>query len=111
MRYPVKADGSVGPGSLFTEGDGIGDGMKTDAQGNLYSSGPLTGVVRITSPAGRLLGLLHLPKAGDREPSKLICASALAFGGDDAKTLYITACDDVYAIRLKSPGLLEGPAH
>ena len=109
MRYPVKADGSVGPRSLFTEGDGIGDGMKTDARGNLYSSGPLTGTVRITSPTGKLLGVLHLPKPGDREPSKLICASALAFGGDDAKTLYITACDDVFAIRLKSPGLLEGP--
>ena len=109
MRYPVKPDGSVGPGSLLTEGEGIGDGMKTDAQGNLYSTGPLTGTVRITSPAGKLLGVLHLPKPGDREPSKLICASALAFGGDDAKTLYITACDDVYAIRLRSPGILEGP--
>ena len=111
MRYPVKADGSVGPGSLFTEGDGIGDGMKTDALGNLYSSGPLTGTVRITSPTGKLLGVLHLPKLGDAEPRKLICASALAFGGDDAKTLYITACDDIYSIKLRSPGLLEGPAH
>ena len=110
MRYPVKADGSVGPGELFTEGDGIGDGMKTDAAGDLYSSGPLTGTVRITSPTGKLLGVLHLPKAGDVEPRKLICASALAFGGDDAKTLYITACDDVFAIRLRSPGRLEGPA-
>jgi gluconolactonase len=110
FRYPVRPDGSVGPGSLFTEGDGIGDGMKTDAAGNLYSTGPLAGVVRITSPEGKLLGLLHLPKAGDAEPRKLICASALAFGGDDAKTLYITACDDVYAIKLKSPGRLEGPA-
>ncbi|HEY5412858.1 MAG TPA: SMP-30/gluconolactonase/LRE family protein [Caulobacteraceae bacterium] len=110
LRYPIKADGSTGPGSLFTEGDGIGDGMKTDARGNLYSSGPLTGTVRITSGAGKLLGVLHLPKTGDKEPSKLICASALAFGGDDAKTLYITACDDVFAIRLRSPGLLEGPA-
>ena len=110
LRYPVKADGRVGPGSLFTEGEGIGDGMKTDAKGNLYSSGPLTGTVRITSLAGKLLGVLHLPKPGDQEPTKLICASALAFGGDDAKTLYITACDDVFAIRLKSPGLLEGRA-
>ncbi len=110
IRYPVWADGGVGPGSLFTEGDGIGDGMKTDARGDLYSSGPLTGTVRITSPAGKLLGLLHLPKTGDTEPRKLICASALAFGGDDARTLYITACDDVFAIRLRSPGVLEGPA-
>ncbi len=110
MRYPIKADGGVGPGSLFTEGEGIGDGMKTDAKGNLYSTGPLTGTVRITSPTGKLLGLLHLPKGGDTEPRKLICASALAFGGDDAETLYITACDDIYAIKLKSPGRLEGPA-
>ncbi|MBT2187356.1 SMP-30/gluconolactonase/LRE family protein [Sphingobium nicotianae] len=110
MRYPVKADGSVGPGTLFTQGPGIGDGMKTDAKGNLYSTGPMPGIVRITDPTGKLLGLLHMPTVGNREPTKLICASAMAFGGDDAKTLYITACDDVYAIDLKSPGLLEGPA-
>ena len=110
MRYPVLADGSVGPGVLFTEGEGIGDGMKTDAAGNLWSTGPLTGTVRITSPAGKLLGVLHLPKPGNAEPAKLICASALAFGGDDARTLYITACDDVYALRLRAPGRLEGPA-
>ncbi len=110
MRYPVRPDGSVGPGTVFTEGDGIGDGMKTDAAGNLYSTGPMTGTVRITAPSGKLLGILHMPRpAADAEPRKLICASALAFGGDDAKTLYVTACDDIYAIRLKSPGRLEGP--
>jgi len=37
MRYPVNADGSVGPGELFTHGAGIGDGMKTDRAGNLWS--------------------------------------------------------------------------
>ena len=110
MRYPVLADGSVGPGSLFTEGEGIGDGMKADAAGDLWSTGPLTGTVRITSPAGKLLGVLHMPRPGDEEPAKLICASALAFGGDDARTLYVTACDDVYAIPLRAPGRLEGPA-
>lgn len=110
MRYPVKADGSVGPGEVFTEGDGIGDGMKTDPQGNLWSTGPMPGIVRITAPTGKLLGLLHMPRLGNAEPKRLICASALAFGGDDAKTLYVTACDDVYAIPLRSAGQLEGPA-
>ncbi|WP_404713883.1 SMP-30/gluconolactonase/LRE family protein [Sphingomonas sp. MMS24-J13] len=110
IRYPVRPDGSVGAGTLFTQGEGIGDGMKTDARGNLYSTGPLTGSVRITSPAGKLLGILRMPKPGDAEPARLVCASALAFGGDDAKTLYITACDDIYAVPLKSPGILEGPA-
>jgi gluconolactonase len=110
MRYPVKADGSLGPGELFTHGHGIGDGMKADRRGNIYSTdGPL-GIVRITSPAGKPLGLLNLPTRGDAEPQQTICASALAFGGDDAKTLYVTACDIIYSIRLKEPGILEGPA-
>lgn len=109
MRYPIQADGTVGPGEMFTRGPGIGDGMKTDPQGNVYSTGPMPGIVRVTSPSGKLLGLLHMPTTGNREPKRLICASALAFGGDDAKTLYVTACDDVYAISLKSPGRLEGP--
>jgi gluconolactonase len=51
MRYPVNSDGSVGPGTLFTHGSGIGDGMKTDGAGNLWSTDALPGTVRITSPA------------------------------------------------------------
>ena len=38
MRYEVKPDGSLGPGSLFTQGPGIGDGMKVDTLGNVYST-------------------------------------------------------------------------
>jgi gluconolactonase len=108
MRYPVNADGSVGAGELFTHGSGIGDGMKTDRAGNLWSADALPGTVRITAANGRLLGLLHLPTLGDAEPRKTTCASSVAFGGDDAKTLYITACEYIYAIALKSPGILEG---
>ncbi len=110
MRYPVKADGSIGPGELFTHGHGIGDGMKADRRGNIYSTDGVLGIVRITSPAGKPLGLLNLPTRGDAEPQQALCASAMAFGGNDAKTLYITACDVIYAIRLKEPGILEGPA-
>jgi gluconolactonase len=110
MRYPILADGDAGPGEVFVDGPGIGDGMKTDPNGNVYSTGPYPGVVQITSPQGKVLGLLHMPTNGNKEPQRLICASALAFGGDDAKTLYVTACDDIYAIDLKSPGRLQGPA-
>ena len=111
MRYAVNADGSVGPGELFTHGSGIGDGMKTDRAGNLWSTEPVPGTVRITSPTGQLLGLLHMPTPGDAEPRKTTCASSLAFGGDDAKTLYVTACEQIYAIQLRAPGILEGPAN
>ncbi len=109
MRYPLQADGSVGLGELFTHGPGIGDGMKTDRAGNLWSTQPLPGTVRITAPSGKLLGLIYLPTTGDAEPRKSLCASSLAFGGDDAKTLYIAACEHIYAIELRAPGILQGP--
>jgi gluconolactonase len=108
FRYEVKADGSLGPGSLFTQGPGIGDGMKVDTLGNVYStSGAGPGIVRITSPAGTLLGYLNLPIVGG-EPKKQICATNVAFGDLDARSLYVTACDHVYRIRLKVAGVMPG---
>jgi len=104
MRYEVRPDGSLGPGELFTEGAGIGDGMKTDALGNLYStSGAGPGIVRITAPDGTLLGTLNLPIDG-HEPKRQICATNVAFGAPDGRSLFITACDDVYRIRLEVAG-------
>lgn len=104
MRYPVNADGSLGEGELFTEGPGIGDGMKTDTLGNVYStSGAGPGIVRITAPDGTLLGLLNLPIDGS-EPKRQICATNVAFGDRDRKSLYITACDVVYRISLEVAG-------
>src|SRR5690606_17169511 len=38
MRYDIQADVSLGEGTVFTEGRGIGDGMKTDTLGNVYST-------------------------------------------------------------------------
>ena len=109
MRYEVKPDGSLGPGSVFTEGVGIGDGMKVDVRGNIYStSGAGPGIIRITSPAGTLLGTLNLPIAGG-EPKRQICATNVAFGDADGRSLYITACDHVYRIRMKIQGVIPGP--
>ncbi len=105
LRFAVKPDGTLGDGEVFTHGAGIGDGMKTDRHGNLWSTDALPGTVRITSPAGTLLGLLHIPTPGPTEPRKTVCASSLAFGGDDWKTLYITACEHIYAIPLRTPAL------
>ena len=109
MRFEVKADGSLGPGSLFTQGPGIGDGMKVDTLGNVYStSGAGPGIVRITSPTGTLLGYLNLPIVGG-EPKRQICATNVAFGDPDGKSLYVTACDHVYRIRMKVAGMMPGP--
>ena len=110
MRYEVKADGSLGAGALFTEGPGIGDGIKVDRQGNVYSaSGGGPGVIRITAPDGRLLGYLNLPIHGG-EPKRQICATNEAFGDADGRSLYVSACDAVYRIRLKAVGVMPGPS-
>jgi gluconolactonase len=110
MRYAVNADGTLGSGVLFAEGAGIGDGMKVDRKGDVFSTGGAgPGVVRITSPEGKLLGLINLP-ISDTEPKKQICATNDAFGGNDGKTLYITACEAVYKIQLRTPGIVPGPA-
>jgi gluconolactonase len=109
MRYDVKADDTLGDGTLVAEGEGITDGMKVDRKGNIYStSGAGPGVIRITSPDGRLLGFLNLPILGDQEPKRQICATNLAFGGD-GRDLYVSACDAVYKIRLEAPGIISGP--
>jgi gluconolactonase len=109
MRYEVRPDGSLGASSLFAEGPGIGDGIKVDLRGNVYSTnGAGPGVIRITAPTGTLLGYLNLPVYGG-EPKRQICATNLAFGDADGKSLYITACDAVFRIRLKAEGLMPGP--
>ena len=108
-RYEVKPDDTLGAGIDFGEGEGITDGMKVDRKGNIYStSGAGPGVVRITSPEGKLLGFLNLPILGDQEPKRQICATNVAFGGD-GRDLYIAACDAVYKIRLEAPGIVPGP--
>jgi gluconolactonase len=105
MRYEVLPDGSLGEGALFIEGAGIGDGLKTDDRGNVYSTnGAGPGVVRITAPDGTQLGTINLPIDGG-EPKRQICATNVAFGDPDGRSLFITACDDVYRIRLGIPGL------
>jgi gluconolactonase len=109
MSYPIKSDDTLGTPTVLTEGGGgIGDGMKTDLKGNLYSTGGAgPGHVRITSPDGKILGRIYLPVIGG-EPKRQICATNVAFGDPDGKGLYITACEAVYRIRLKTAGVMPG---
>jgi gluconolactonase len=83
--------------------------MKTDKVGNLYTtSGAGPGEVRIWSPDGKRLGTLLLPQRGG-EPRQQVCTTNVAFGDADNRTLYVTACMDVYRIRLKVAGVRPGP--
>jgi gluconolactonase len=94
MRY----DPDTGAGSLFCDltdepGDDAIDGIKVDREGNLYICGP--GGIWVVSPEGEKLGLLRLPEAPHN----------LAWGDDDARTLYVTALTSIYRLRLEIPGI------
>jgi gluconolactonase len=98
MRYPVKKDGSVGPGEIFLNASsdkrpGSPDGMKLDTKGNLYAAGP--GGIWIISPAGK-----HLATILTEKPT-----ANLAWGGEDGSTLYTTTSDSILSIRLSAKGV------
>lgn len=94
MSYPVDEKGNVGKGKLFFDATELGktdkglpDGLKTDAKGNVWCTGP--GGVLIINPEGKLLGRIltgHL--------------TANCTWGEDGSTLYLTA--DYYIMRLKT---------
>jgi len=108
-RYVVKPDGTLGDFTVFSEGPGIGDGIKVDTHGNVFSSGGAgPGIIRIVSPQGKFLGTLNLPIYGE-EPKKQYCATNLVFGDPDHKSLYISGCDVVFRIRTKTEGVVAGP--
>ncbi len=95
MAYPVKDDGTLGEGSVFHDATaafkeglpGLPDGLKVDAKGNLWATGP--GGVYVFTPEGKLLGRIS---TGER-------TSNVAWGGDGG-TLYLTA--DTYLCRIRT---------
>jgi gluconolactonase len=108
MHYDVHSDGTVGNRREFLD-VASNDGMKVDRRGNLYSTtGAGPGEVRITSPDGRRLGTIQLPDVAG-EPRRQVCATNVAFGDADAQGLYITACNMLYRVRVRAPGIQPGP--
>lgn len=97
MRYLVMPDGTLDKGSVFfdmtpAKGEAAIDGIKVDSEGNLYVSGP--GGLWIISPAGRHLGTIRTPRH----------VHNLAWGGNDGRTLYLTAQSALYRMPLKTGG-------
>ena len=97
MRYPVNRDGTLAAGVVFFDmtaapGEDALDGIKVDAEGHLYVSGP--GGLWILAPDGRHLGTIRGPKH----------AHNMAWG-DDGNTLYLTAQSALYRLPLKVQGI------
>ncbi|MCA9041278.1 MAG: SMP-30/gluconolactonase/LRE family protein [Planctomycetaceae bacterium] len=93
-EFPVHDDGTLGESKLFYDvtndvgkKPGLPDGMKVDAKGNLFATGP--GGVLIFSPDATLIGMIEtgVPTAN--------CG-----WGNDGSVLYITA--DSHLLRLQT---------
>jgi gluconolactonase len=94
--YDVNADGTLSNGRLFFGGigsgvieEGIPDGMKCDARGNIWVTGP--GGVWVISPEGEHLGTIPVPEN----------VGNIAWGDSDLKTLYMPSSTSLYRVRTK----------
>ena len=87
--YEVSKEGTLGK-KLFTIKQGA-DGLKVDVKGNLYGA---DGAVNIYDADGKLLEKIAVPEG----------PANICFGGDDYKTLFITARTSLYSVRLVNAG-------
>jgi len=96
--YDVKPDGGLGKGRLFHQyaspERGVPDGMKCDAEGNVYCTGP--GGILIHDPAGNVLARVKTP---GHHPTNI------AWGDGDWRSLYITMIGSVVRTRLNVAGV------
>ena len=95
--FDVRPDGALSGGRVFaeirSELPGNPDGMKVDVEGNLYVAA--AGGVWIFSEDGDHLGVIRTPET----------PANCAWGGEDWRTLFITARASLYRIRLGIPGV------
>ncbi|HEV3414464.1 MAG TPA: SMP-30/gluconolactonase/LRE family protein [Puia sp.] len=90
-KYRIGADGSLSDRKLFVmQGS---DGMTLDARGDVYLTGD---GVTVYDKAGRKIGRINVPESW---------TANLCFGGRDKKTLFITASQGFYQIRMRVRGV------
>jgi len=95
QAYPLREDGSIGPGRVLARLTGGPDGMTVDRTGRLYVTGP-AGVWVFEPRRGRLLGIIETPQ----HPANC------CFGGRDRKTLFVTARKALYKVKLAAEGFV-----
>lgn len=88
--FEVKSDGTLSPALWWAEGGS--DGIRVDVEGNLYTTAG--DGVRIYSPEGKRLATITLPEV----------PANLEFGGEDRKTLFVTARKSLYSLPMKVAG-------
>jgi len=92
--FGVRSDGTLTGGRVFlagigsgNESEGVVDGLRCDERGNVWVTGP--GGIWVISPEGEHVGTVCVPEV----------ASNLTWGGEDLRTLYVTATSSLYAVR------------
>lgn len=97
--FDVQADGTLGNSRILLDmasnDPGVPDGLKVDAQGNVFCTGP--GGVWVCRADGTLLGRIILPEL----PANL-------GWGEDGSVLFLTARTSVYRLQTKTRGVLPG---
>jgi sugar lactone lactonase YvrE len=88
-KADVDPDGGLSNFQLF--GENGGESVTTDLQGNVYLA---AGQIYVYDSKGNLIDMIETP----RRPIQIV------FGGSDGKTLFITARDSLYALRMKYRG-------
>ncbi len=95
--FDHNADGTISNGRIWAEtvgeGDGAPDGLKIDADENVYCCGP--GGIHVFDRNANCLGVIKTPEA----------TANFAWGDEDLCSLFITASTSLYRIRVKVPGL------
>ncbi|SFO52676.1 gluconolactonase [Chitinophaga sp. YR627] len=90
-RYAIEQDGSLKDRQEFVPQGS--DGMTLDSEGNLYITGR---GVTVYDNKGRQLG--NIPVSAN-------WTGNVCFGGKDRKTLFITASESVYTLRMQVKGV------
>lgn len=98
--YQMQANGTIGKETSRVFVDlggtepGVPDGIKVDAEGNVYSGG--SGGLYIIDSKGKKLGRIVHGQAA---------TTNVAFGGDDWKTLYFTTASTLFSVNVKIAGV------
>lgn len=97
--FDVQPDGTLTNDRIFFDSigrgdleEGLADGMKCDGLGNIYVTGP--GGIWVINSQAHFLGIIRTPEN----------VGNMNWGGDDWKTLYVTASTSLYRIQLKVAG-------
>jgi gluconolactonase len=96
LRVPYNPAGPLAPRPA-TLPIGVG-GLTVDRVGRLYAATTLG--VQVYDPTGRMSGVL-VPPGGPKQAAP----TAVAFGGMDLKTLYVSCGDKVFARRTQAQGV------